>query len=52
MQDLAKNDELFSWIFTGKRYDIGTMKDWFQAHIRLSSESEFSEHLEEAIAKL
>ena len=52
MQDLAKNDVLFSWTFTGKRYDIGTMKDWFKAHIQLSSQSEFSEHLEEVLTKL
>jgi len=33
---------MYSWIFPGKRYDIGTMKDWFQSHIELSQDSEFS----------
>ena len=52
MQELAQKDELYSWTFPGKRYDIGTMKDWFQAHIELSSKSEFSELLDEVIDNL
>ena len=52
MQMLAKNAEIFSWTFHGKRYDIGTMKDWFQSHIELSHISEFSPILEEVISKL
>ena len=52
MQELAQKDELYSWTFPGKRYDIGTMKDWFQAHIQLSSKSEFSELLDEVIDNL
>ncbi len=52
MKDLAKNEELFSWIFNGKRYDIGTMRDWFQSHFELSSKSEFSPLLKEVISKL
>jgi len=52
MKDMAKNGELFSWIFEGKRYDIGTMKDWFQSHFELSSKSDFSPLLKEVISKL
>ena len=52
MQEMAKNDELYSWTFEGKRYDIGTMKDWFQSHLELSSQSEFSPVLNEVINKL
>ena len=49
MQLLAKESEIYSWIFNGKRYDIGTMKDWFQSHIELSFRSEYSEILEEIL---
>ena len=52
MQELAQKDELYSWTFPGKRYDIGTMKDWSQAHIQLSSKSEFSELLDGVIDNL
>ena len=47
MKSLAKSDKMFSWTFNGKRYDIGTMKDWFQSHIELSSNSDFSSILED-----
>tara|TARA_B100002052_G_scaffold185265_1_gene168805 strand:- start:389 stop:1234 length:846 start_codon:yes stop_codon:yes gene_type:complete len=43
MKSLAKDSKMFSWVFGGKRYDIGTMKDWFQSHLDLSLESDFSE---------
>ena len=36
----------------GKRYDIGTMKDWFQSHLELSANSEFAPILNEVINKL
>ena len=52
MQILAKNTNLYSWVFEGKRYDIGTMKDWFQSHLELSLKSEFSEIIEEVVSKL
>ena len=52
MQSLAKHREIFSWTFDGKRYDIGTMKDWFQSHLELSAQSEFSSVLKEVIKKL
>ena len=42
MKSLAKSDKMFSWVFDGKRYDIGTMKDWFQSHIELSLSSDLS----------
>ena len=52
MRSLARNSKLFSWTFGGKRYDIGTMKDWFRSHIELSSNSEFSPILEQVLSKL
>ena len=52
MKLLAKNDKMYSWTFEGDRYDIGTMKDWFQSHIELSAKSEFSPILEEVLKKL
>jgi len=52
MQALAQNSEMFSWTFHGKRYDIGTMKDWFQSHLELSANSEFSPILKEVLSKL
>ena len=42
MKKLAVEAKLYSWIFNGKRYDIGTMKDWFQSHLELSLNSDFS----------
>ena len=52
MQALARNSEMFAWTFNGKRYDIGTMKDWFQSHLELSTNSEFSSILSEVLSKL
>lgn len=52
MQLLANNSKIYSWTFNGKRYDIGTMKDWFQSHIELSAKSEFSEILKEVVKEL
>jgi UTP--glucose-1-phosphate uridylyltransferase len=52
MQSLAENSNMYSWIFHGKRYDIGTMKDWFQSHLELSAISDFSPILDEVIKKL
>ena len=52
MQSLAKSKEMYSWTFNGKRYDIGTMKDWFQSHIELSAKSDFSPLLQEVLKKL
>lgn len=52
MQSLVKVQKLYSWTFSGKRYDIGTMKDWFESHLALSFKSEYSEILEEVIKKL
>ena len=52
MQALARNSEIFSWTFAGKRYDIGTMKDWFHSHLELSANSEFSTILDEILRKL
>ena len=52
MKSLAINDKLYSWTFDGKRYDIGTMKDWFQSHLELSIESELSSVLESVLKKL
>ena len=52
MQSLAKAHDMYSWTFKGKRYDIGTMKDWFQSHLELSIESEYSLVLNEVLKKL
>ena len=52
MQFLSQNSDMYSWTFGGKRYDIGTMKDWFQSHLELSKDSEFYLSLEEIINKL
>ena len=52
MQLLAQNSKIFSWTFPGRRYDIGTMKDWFQSHIELSANSEFSPILNAVLSKL
>ena len=52
MQSLAKESKMYSWLFKGKRYDIGTMKDWFQSHLELSINSEYSKVLEGVIKKL
>ena len=52
MQSLAKAHDMYSWTFKGKRYDIGTMKDWFQSHLELSAKSEFSDIIHEVVNKL
>ena len=49
MQSLAQVQKMYSWTFKGKRYDIGTMKDWFQSHLELSAVSEFSDIVNEII---
>jgi UTP--glucose-1-phosphate uridylyltransferase len=51
MQKLARNTALYSWTFGGKRYDIGTMKDWLQSHFELSLQSEFSIFLDKIDAR-
>ena len=52
MQMLAQNSEIYAWTFNGKRYDIGTMKDWFHSHLELSATSEFSPILSKIIKNL
>lgn len=52
MNSLSQVHKIYSWTFRGKRYDIGTMKDWFQSHLELSIESEYSSILEEVLKKL
>ena len=52
MQLLANDFKMYSWNFPGGRYDIGTMKDWFQSHIELSLDSDFSDMCEDIIGKL
>ena len=52
MQSLACESDIYSWTFDGKRYDIGTMEDWFQSHLELLSNSNFSPILEQVINKL
>ena len=52
MKLLSQSQKIYSWTFEGKRYDIGTMKDWFKSHFELSLESEYSSILEEVLKKL
>jgi len=42
MKIMAEKDVIYAWVFEGKRYDIGTMQDWFRSHIELSYKSEFT----------
>jgi len=52
MQRLTRNFDLYSWTFSGKRYDIGTMKDWFKSHLELSLKSDFSGAIKEVLEGL
>jgi len=52
MQLFADKSKIYSWTFDGKRYDIGTMNDWFQSHIELSLQSEYSDVINEVVSKL
>ena len=52
MNSLSRVQNIYSWIFKGKRYDIGTMKDWFQSHLELSLKSNYSSVLKEVFQKL
>ena len=52
MNSLSKVQKMYSWTFKGKRYDIGTMKDWFQSHIELSAKSDFSHILKNLMLEM
>jgi len=52
MQSLSQVQKMYSWTFKGKRYDIGTMRDWFQSHLELSADSEFADILKGVLKKL
>ena len=52
MKSFSKVETLYSWTFNGKRYDIGTMKDWFQSHLELSFDSKYSSVLKEVLKKI
>ena len=52
MNSLCQVQEMHAWIFKGKRYDIGTMLDWFQSHIELSFNSDYSSVLKGILKKL
>jgi len=52
MASLAADTKMYSWTFSGKRYDIGTMNDWFKSHLELSLESEFSDIIHDFVNKL
>ncbi len=52
MNSLSQVQEMYSWTFKGKRYDIGTMKDWFESHIELSMQSEYSLILKDVLKKV
>ena len=51
MQALAKESNLYSWKFTGKRYDIGTMEDWLYSHLELLLQSDYRKNIKEIIEK-
>jgi len=36
MNMTAQNNSLLAWKFSGTRFDIGTMEDWFRSHLILS----------------
>ena len=36
MNMVAQDHSLLAWEFSGKRFDIGTMEDWFRSHLILS----------------
>ncbi len=52
MKSLSQVEKMYSWTFNGKRYDIGTMKDWFQSHLELSFKSDYSSILKEVLKKI
>jgi UTP--glucose-1-phosphate uridylyltransferase len=52
MRSLAEEDIIYAWLFNGRRYDIGTMRDWFKSHIELSSESEFADVMDEIMREI
>jgi len=52
MDALAADQGILAWVFRGRRYDIGTLQDWFKSHIELSSQSEFADILNEVIESI
>ena len=52
MKSLSEVQEMYAWTFKGKRYDIGTMRDWFQSHLELSAKSDFASILKEVLKKV
>ena len=52
MNLMAQHQKMYSLVFERKRYDIGTMEDWFQSHLELSLQSEYSSILERVLKKL
>ena len=52
MSSLSQVQKMYSWTFEGKRYDIGTMRDWFKSHLELSAKSEYSSVLRGVLEKL
>tara|TARA_B100000575_G_C22987802_1_gene569732 strand:+ start:65 stop:910 length:846 start_codon:yes stop_codon:yes gene_type:complete len=52
MSSLSQEQQMYSWVFSGKRYDIGTMRDWFQSHLELSIKSDYSSILKEVLKRL
>jgi len=52
MQSFIKDNLMFSWTFEGRRYDIGTIEDWFKSHFELSHLMGFSYIFDEVIKKV
>ncbi|MDC0161541.1 UTP--glucose-1-phosphate uridylyltransferase GalU [Marine Group III euryarchaeote] len=41
MSLMSKKEKMLAWNFPGRRYDIGTLEDWFKAHTELVLKSEW-----------
>ena len=52
MKGLTSEEEMYYWVFGGTRYDIGNMKDWFNAHLQLSLKSEFANDIHSILDKI
>lgn len=52
MHSLLLADDMYAWVFGGKRYDIGTMDDWFLSHLELSLQSDYSDMMKKTLDKI
>lgn len=50
---LKEEEELYGYVFDGRRYDIGTKLDWFKAHLELTlTREEFRDSLTQLMKEL